>query len=85
MAYDPFYTSSPSDSGLIDPAELAAEAARAKSKAAGDVAKTNVPPRDEYRAPTHPPVDTEAVEESLQEVPLPTGFMSRLRGFVNEL
>jgi hypothetical protein len=44
-----------------------------------------VPGRDEYVAPVAGPVDADAPEDSLREVPLPEGFMARLRGFVNEL
>lgn len=79
MAYDPYFTTNPSDSGLLDGID-AANLRPSKDKPVG-----NVPTRDEYTAPAPAPVDTEAVEDSLQEVPLPTGFMSRLRGFVNEL
>lgn len=81
MAYDPFYSTSPSDSGLLDEAALAYPA----GDSARRDSRSNVPGRDEYEAPTPGQVDADATIESLQDVPLPSGYLSRLRSFVNEL
>lgn len=83
MAFDPFYSSSPSDSGLLDGVDLSYVAGKALPR--HESSATNVPGRDEYVAPVAGPVDADAPEDSLREVPLPEGFMARLRGFVNEL
>lgn len=81
MAYDPFYSSSPSDSGLLDDAVSPfTPGATPQSAPVG-----NVPQRDEYDAPEPNAANAEAPEESLRDVPLPDGFMSRLRGMVNDL
>jgi hypothetical protein len=83
MAFDPFYSSSPSDSGLLDGVDLSFVGGKAMPRR--DSSSTNVPNRDEYVAPTAGPVDADAPEDSLREVPLPEGFMARLRGFVSDL
>lgn len=83
MAFDPFYSSSPSDSGLLDGTNLPYVGGNAMSRR--EASNTNVPSRDEYVAPTTGPVDADAPEDSLRDVPLPEGFMARLRGFVNDL
>lgn len=81
MAYDPFYSSSPSDSGLLDDA-----ASPFTPGSASQPAPTgNVPQRGEYDAPEPRPASAEAPEESLRDVPMPDGFLSRLRGIVNDL
>lgn len=78
MAFDPFYASNPSDSGLLDGVETPFSASPSPEG-------SSVPPRHEYEAPEPTPIDAEAPEESLREVPLPEGFLSRLRGFVGDL
>jgi len=83
MAFDPFYSSSPSDSGLLDGVDLSYVGGQAMPRR--DKSGNNVPNRDEYVAPVAGPVDADAPEDSLREVPLPEGFMARLRGFVSEL
>ena len=83
MAFDPFYSSSPSDSGLLDGVDLSFVGGKAMPRR--DTSSTTVPNRDEYVAPTAGPVDADAPEDSLREVPLPEGFMARLRGFVSDL
>ena len=88
MAFDPFYSSSPSDSGLLDGGLLDGASAPfvgGNAKSRREPSNTNVPNRDEYVAPTTGPIDAEAPEDSLRDVPLPEGFMARLRGFVSEL
>lgn len=78
MSVDPYYASNPSDSGLLDgvPRPLSTGPSPEGS---------SVPPRHEYEAPEPAPIDAEAPEESLRDVPLPEGFLSRLRGFVGDL
>jgi hypothetical protein len=83
MAFDPFYSSSPSDSGLLDGVDLSFVGGKAMPRR--DQSTNNVPSRDEYVAPTAGPVDADAPEDSLRDVPLPEGFMARLRGFVSDL
>lgn len=83
MAYDPFYPSSPSDSGLLDGYEPLYSTPTPRRS--GEPSSASVPSRDEYVAPEPGAIDAEAPEESLRDVPLPEGFMSRLRGFVNDL
>ncbi len=83
MAFDPFYSSSPSDSGLLDGVDLSYVGG--KSMPRRESQSNNVPSRDEYVAPAAGSVDPDAPEDSLREVPLPEGFMSRLRGFVKDL
>ena len=98
MAFDPFYSSSPSDSGLLDGGLLngglrdgagapyvGGNAMSRRESSSSDRNGTNVPNRDEYVAPMAGPIDAEAPEDSLRETPLPEGFMARLRGFVNNL
>ena len=84
MAYDPFYSSSPSDSGLLDGANMPYVAGKPMN-GRDSRSSTNVPSRDEYVAPVSGPIDADAPEDSLREVPLPEGFMARLRGFVSDL
>lgn len=83
MAFDPFYSSSPSDSGLLDGADAPYVGGQPMPRRQQQ--STNVPERDEYVAPASGPVDAESPEESLRDVPLPEGFMARLRGFVKDL
>lgn len=82
MAYDPFYSSSPSDSGLLDGYQPLYPATGSPQ---GEESSNSVPKRDEYVAPEPGEIDAEAPEESLREVPLPEGYMARLRGFVSDL
>jgi hypothetical protein len=88
MAFDPFYSSSPSDSGLLDGTNVpyvGGNAMPRREAPSSDGRLSNVPNRDEYVAPTTGPIDAEAPEDSLRDVPLPEGFMARLRGFVSDL
>ncbi|MEO0530899.1 MAG: hypothetical protein AAF266_10055 [Planctomycetota bacterium] len=87
MAYDPFYSLNPSDSGLLDGIESIydAQATPGKQRKAGQEASGNVPPREEYEAPEPGAVNAETPEDSLRDVPLPEGFAARLRGFVGDL
>ncbi|TWU00303.1 hypothetical protein Pla108_12520 [Botrimarina colliarenosi] len=84
MAFDPLYSSSPSDSGLLDGVDLPAYLG-GKAPSRRDATPTNIPSRDDYVAPTAGPVDADSPEDSLRDVPLPDGFMARLRGLVNDL
>ena len=83
MAFDPFYSSSPSDSGLLDGVDLPFAAGKPMPRR--EARPSNVPDRDEYVAPVAGPVDAESPEDALREVPLPEGYMARLRGLVNDL
>jgi len=80
MAYDPYYSSSPSDSGLLD--ELQTDFTAGPKPPAGP---GSVPSRGEYVAPEPGAADASAPEESLRDVPLPEGYLSRLRRFVGDL
>lgn len=86
MAFDPFYSSNPSDSGLLDGADANYTAGNVpgRSKPAETPSEHAVPHRDEYVAPEPGEIDATAPEESLREVPLPDGFLARLRGVVND-
>lgn len=95
MAYDPFYSMNPSDSGLLDGIEspFGTPGGQAGPSPAGspvrrsdaDRASGNVPHRDEYEAPEPGAIDAEAPEDSLRDVPLPEGYAARLRGFIGDL
>lgn len=81
MAYEPFYSSSPSDSGLLEGIDTPLAAGPPRH----DARVTNVPPRDEYDTPAAGKASAADPEESLREAPLPEGFLARLRGFVGDL
>lgn len=92
MAYDPFYSLNPSDSGLLDGIDLPFDTKGSppvrRSDADGSLGKGasgNVPHRDEYEAPEPGAIDAESPEDSLRDVPLPDGYVARLRGFVGDL
>lgn len=87
MAFDPFYVSSPSDSGLLDgnDTNFAAGKTSRQSESSTPRSEHAVPHREDYDAPEPGSVDAAAPEESLREVPLPDGFLARLRGFVGDL
>lgn len=83
MAFDPLYSSNPSDSGLLDGLDLPISPSRVPRRYENQA--TNVPSRDEYVAPEPGEVDSASPEDSLRDVPLPDGYMARLRGLVNDL
>lgn len=86
MAFDSFFTRGPSDSDLLDDAALpvgrpagpAPPSGRAPSRRA-----EFLPIRDLYTPPPPSAVDAAAPEESLRDVPLPAGYLSRLRRLVD--
>lgn len=90
MAFDPFYSSSPSDSGLLDGTDANYSAGNVPRRqepsgpSTGASSEHAVPQREEYVAPEPGEVDATAPEESLRDVPLPDGFLARLRGVVND-
>lgn len=78
MSGDSFFTTNPSDSGLME----------------GSVLPTHVngapPPMNERLRPRQPapanePIDADDPEHSLREVPVPEGFLTRLRRVVDDL
>ena len=77
MSHDPFSSFSPSDSGLLEGLGPLPGHSPINSERDGD--------RFDYEAPAPSPVDAEAPEESLRDVPLPDGFLKRLRRFVDHL
>lgn len=84
MAFDPLSSLNPSDSGLLEGLGPAPGYAKPGSKPSGSPA-SRPPSRDEYDAPAPATPNAEAPEESLAEVPLPEGYLTRLRSFVEEL
>lgn len=87
MAFDPFYVSNPSDSGLLDGTETnySPGGVSRRSEPSGPTPEHAVPHREDYLVPEPGEVDASAPEESLRDVPLPDGFLARLRGVVNDL
>ncbi|MGL4513617.1 MAG: hypothetical protein ACRCT8_11045 [Lacipirellulaceae bacterium] len=80
MAIDSLSSLSPSDSGLIDPL-----AGMTPGHVRGGPEHPVRPQRPAWAPPTPAAPDAARPEESLREVSLPQGFMSRLRRFVAEL
>ena len=72
------YPFNPSDSGLLDGAAIPPHV--------GGAPRMDDPQEGKLPDPPAPaPVDYDDPEESLRNVPLPTGFMSRLRQMVDRL
>ena len=78
MPSDSFSSLNPSDSGLLNgpvPPHVNSGAPQREKAARADLPDPPAPK----------PVDYDDPEESLRDVPLPEGFLGRLRRFVNDL
>lgn len=87
MSSDPFSSLSPSDSGILDgqapivPPHVTGSPSRPTERRNSETSsQSQLPP-----APAPAPIDASAPEESLRNVPLPEGYLNRMRRFVDEL
>ena len=82
MPYDPYPSMNPSDSGLLEGASPASGPYAPRGES---MARSEPPRREHYPKPAAAPVDEDSPEEALADVPLPPGFLGRLRALVEDL
>ncbi|MEQ8846523.1 hypothetical protein [Botrimarina sp.] len=83
MPFDPYFARGPSDSGLLD--DAAAPPGEPVSPCQPRAGSDSLPSRELYTPPPPSAVDAASPEESLGDVPLPAGYLSRLRRLVDGL
>ena len=78
MSGDPFFSTNPSDSGLL-------EGSVVPPHLNGAPLPLDEASRPRQAAPPSGPIDADDPEQSLRDVPLPDGYLTRLRRVVDDL